>query len=147
VDIDLNIHLNMLDINIWSMINDQNLKIITQLNLSNTEFIFRRRPAISSALYDFQNLTIKSTFFCCSLIRFHLNLTSFNVTGFSPDTNKPQPIIVQPILRNKTKLLQVEFQINPTEKDSGYRLQFISQSLEIKYHSVGTNHVIEINFH
>lgn len=86
-------------------------------------------------------------FFCCSLIRFHLNLTSFNVTGFSPDTNKPQPIIVQPILRNKTKLLQVEFQINPTEKDSGYRLQFISQSLEIKYHSVGTNHVIEINFH
>lgn len=34
------------------------------------------------------------------------------------------------------KLLQVEFTINPSENDSGYRLQMISQSVEIKYHTV-----------
>jgi hypothetical protein len=54
----------------------------------------------------------------------------------SDQANAMHPILIQTITLNQLKLLEIEFIINPTDKDSGYRLQMISQSLEIKYHMV-----------
>jgi hypothetical protein len=47
-----------------------------------------------------------------------------------------RPVLIQSIASNNLKLLNIEFAINPVDKDSGYRLQIISQSIEIKYHAV-----------
>jgi hypothetical protein len=51
-------------------------------------------------------------------------------------SNEIRPVLIQPASSNNPKLLQAEFEINPLDKDYGYRVQIISQSLEIKYNAV-----------
>jgi len=51
-------------------------------------------------------------------------------------SNETRPILIQPASSTNPKLLEAEFEINPVNKDSGYRVQIISQSLEIKYNAV-----------
>jgi hypothetical protein len=73
-------------------------------------------------------------------------LGSFQVFGISTDSkqsellNTSRPVLVQPVARssstNLEKLLQVEFETNPLDKLSDYRVKVISQSLEIKYNAV-----------
>jgi len=73
-------------------------------------------------------------------------LGSFQVFGISTDSkqsellNTSRPVLVQPVARssstNLQKLLQVEFETNPLDKLSDYRVKVISQSLEIKYNAV-----------
>jgi hypothetical protein len=80
------------------------------------------------------------------LFRLLVSLGSFQVFGISTDlkqlesSNTSRPILIQPTSSNnqlnQPKLLQVEFEINPLNKDSGYRIQVISQSVEIIYNAV-----------
>jgi hypothetical protein len=80
------------------------------------------------------------------LFRLLVSLGSFQVFGISTDlkqfesSNNSRPILIQPTSSNnqlnQPKLLQVEFEINPLNKDSGYRIQVISQSVEIIYNAV-----------
>jgi hypothetical protein len=61
--------------------------------------------------------------------------------------NESRPVLVQLALSNnqldQPKLLEAEFEINPLDRDAGYRIQVISQSLEIKYNAV--NIYIKLN--
>jgi len=71
-----------------------------------------------------------------------MSLGSFQVFGTSTDPNlsellnNSRPVLIQPTLTTQQKLFQLEFEINPLNKDSGYRIQVLSQSLEIKYNAV-----------
>lgn len=70
---------------------------------------------------------------------------SFQVFGISTDPNQSEllnnsrPVLAKPSLSsltNEEKLLQVEFETNPLDKKSDYRVKIITQSLEIKYNAV-----------
>jgi hypothetical protein len=72
-------------------------------------------------------------------------LGSFQVFGISTDPkqsellNDSRPVLAQPSSSsssNQQKLLQVEFETNPLDKKSDYRVKILSQSLEIKYNAV-----------
>ncbi len=70
---------------------------------------------------------------------------SFQVFGIATDSkqselsNESRPVLAQPpssILSNQQKLLQIEFETNPIDKKSDYRVKILTQSLEIKYNAV-----------
>ncbi|CAF2405880.1 unnamed protein product [Rotaria sp. Silwood2] len=140
VDIDLSIRLTMLNLNIRSKINenDQEFRLISHAALPDTQIIFKRRPATSSAL-------------------FLASLGSFDVFGIATDlkqsesSNNSHPVLIHSIIQPRSsnnqlenpKLLEVEFEINPLDRDSGYRMKVISQSLEIKYHAPTINKIME----
>ncbi|CAF1256037.1 unnamed protein product [Rotaria sordida] len=140
VDIDLSIRLIMLDLNIWSKINenDQQFRVISRAALPDTEIIFKRRPTTSSAL-------------------FLVSLGSFQVFGIATDlkqselSNDNRPVLIHPIIQStlsnnqleQPKLLEVEFETNPLDRDSGYRIKVISQSVEVKYNAPTINKLIE----
>ncbi|CAF1073014.1 unnamed protein product [Rotaria sordida] len=140
VDIDLSIRLIMLDLNIWSKINenDQQFRVISRAALPDTEIIFKRRPTTSSAL-------------------FLVSLGSFQVFGIATDlkqselSNDSRPVLIHPIIQStlsnnqleQPKLLEVEFETNPLDRDSGYRIKVISQSVEVKYNAPTINKLIE----
>jgi hypothetical protein len=73
-------------------------------------------------------------------------LGSFQVYGIATDSSHPElsnthrPVLAQPVSRavssDQAKLLHVEFETNPLDKLSDYRVKVISQSLEIKYNAV-----------
>jgi len=74
-----------------------------------------------------------------------VDLGSFQVFGISTDSNQSEllndsrPVLAQPSSSSSTnqeKLLQVEFETNPLDKKSDYRVKIITQSLEIKYNAV-----------
>ncbi len=75
-----------------------------------------------------------------------VDLGSFQVFGISTDPkqsefiNTNRPVLAQPVSRsvsaNQAKLLHVEFETNPLDKSSDYRVKVVSQSLEIKYNAV-----------
>jgi hypothetical protein len=74
-----------------------------------------------------------------------VDLGSFQVFGISTDSNQSElsndsrPVLAKPSsssTSNQEKLLQVEFETNPLDKKSDYRVKIISQSLEIKYNAV-----------
>ncbi|CAF4608864.1 unnamed protein product [Rotaria sp. Silwood1] len=140
VDIDLSIRLIMLDLNIWSKVNenDQEFRVISRAAVPDTEIIFKRRPATSSAL-------------------FLASLRSFQVFGIATDlkqsesSNYSRPVLVYPIIQSKSsnnqsaqpKLLEIEFETNPLDRDSGYRVKVVSQPLEIIYNTPTINKLIE----
>jgi hypothetical protein len=72
-------------------------------------------------------------------------LGSFQVFGIATDSkqsellNDSRPVLAKPsssTLSNQQKLLQVEFETNPIDKKSDYRVKILTQSLEIKYNAV-----------
>lgn len=78
-----------------------------------------------------------------------IDLGSFQVFGIATDLNdqelsfKSRPVLAHPVSenlsssgRNQKKLLQIEFETNPLDKKSDYRVKVVSQSLEIKYNAV-----------
>jgi hypothetical protein len=79
------------------------------------------------------------------LFSIFVDLGSFQVFGIATDLkqsellNDSRPVLVQPsssTLSNQQKLLQVEFETNPIDKKSDYRVKILTQSLEIKYNAV-----------
>ncbi|UJR35157.1 hypothetical protein I4U23_027926 [Adineta vaga] len=135
VDIDLAIHLNMLDVNVWSKIyeNETQFRIIARGVIPDTNLTFRRRPATDA-------------------IALSVDLGSFQVFGIAtnPDqsefVNDSRPVLVRPsalTTSNEQKLLQVEFETNPLDKKSDFRVKVISQSLEIKYNAPTINKLAE----
>ncbi|CAF1265249.1 unnamed protein product [Rotaria sordida] len=138
IDIDLAIRLNMLDVNAWSKINedDAQFRAIARAVIPDTGLVFKRRPA-SSAIAVF------------------VDLGSFQVFGMATDlnqsdlSNNSRPILAQPVSRSSSstsiqqKLLQVEFETNALDKSSDYRVKVVSQSLEIKYNAPTINKLSE----
>lgn len=73
---------------------------------------------------------------------------SFQVFGIASDSrqsdfsNESRPILAQPVFRslsNDEKLLKIEFETNPLDKLSDYRVKVVAKSLEIKYNAVNIN--------
>lgn len=82
-----------------------------------------------------------SLFFCSVFV----DLGSFQVFGIATDlnqsefSNESRPVLAKPSSSNSAniqKLLQVEFETNPIDKKSDYRVKVLTQSLEIKYNAV-----------
>ncbi|CAF1170061.1 unnamed protein product [Rotaria sordida] len=135
VDIDLSIRLNMLEINVWSNIkeNDTHLKIIACAVVPNVGLIFKRRP-------------VKSDFL------FVIDLNSFDIFGVTADiieieeSNGNRPVLVKPVNQIELKqksLLHIEYETNPLDRSSENRIQIILQSLEITYDAFTINKLIE----
>ncbi|CAF1260195.1 unnamed protein product [Adineta steineri] len=134
VDIDLAIRLNMLDVNIWSKINehDTQFRVIARGVIPDTSLIFKRRPATDA-------------------LAIYVDLGSFQVFGIATNSsqsellNDSRPVLVRPSalsLTNQQKFLQVEFETNPLDKKSDYRVKVVSQSLEIKYNAPTINKLV-----
>jgi hypothetical protein len=81
------------------------------------------------------------------VFRLLVSLSSFQLFGIATDLNQLEssndnrPVLIHPANRsisskNQPKLLQVEFELNPLDGNSTYRVKVISQSLEIKYNAV-----------
>ena len=130
VDIDLGIRLNLLDVNVWAKLdeNEAQYRIIARASIPDTNVLFRRRPATDA-------------------IALFVDLGSFQVFGVATDlsqgdfVNHTRPVLAQPVTRLgsaaiEKKLLQVEFETNPLDGSSDYRVKVVSQSLEIKYNAV-----------
>ncbi|CAF0895845.1 unnamed protein product [Rotaria sp. Silwood1] len=137
IDIDLAIQLKLLDVNVWSKINenDAQFRIIARAAIPDTSLVFKRRPATSA-------------------IAVFVDLGSFQVFGIATDlkqsefSNNSRPVLAQPVSRlssisKQQKLLQVEFETNPLDKSSDYRVKVVSQSLEIKYNAPTINKLAE----
>lgn len=63
-------------------------------------------------------------------------------------SNEGRPVLAQPSLLNSSnqqKLLQVEFETNPIDKKSDYRVKILTQSLEIKYNAVRFDFLENLN--
>ena len=63
-------------------------------------------------------------------------------------SNESRPVLAQPSLLNSSnqqKLLQVEFETNPIDKKSDYRVKILTQSLEIKYNAVRFDFLENLN--
>ncbi|CAF4508473.1 unnamed protein product, partial [Rotaria socialis] len=134
VDINLKIRLNMLDINFWSKMdeNDAQLRIIARAVVPDTSLEFKRRPATDALVFS-------------------MDLGSFQVFGIATDLkqsellNDSRSTLVKPSLScsNQQKLLQVELETSPLDKTADYRMKIISQSLEIKYNAPTINKLVE----
>ncbi|CAF4041164.1 unnamed protein product [Adineta steineri] len=135
VDIDFAIRLNMLDVNIWSKINehDTQFRVIARGVIPDTSLIFKRRPATDA-------------------LAIYVDLGSFQVFGIATNSsqsellNDSRPVLVRPSAlssTNQQKFLQVEFETNPLDKKSDYRVKVVSQSLEIKYNAPTINKLAE----
>ncbi|CAF1105334.1 unnamed protein product [Rotaria sp. Silwood1] len=135
VDIDLTIRLSMLEINVWSNINenDSQLKVIASAAIPDVGFIFKRRPAKSAFL-------------------FVIDLGSFQVFGVTADaiiiekSNDNRPVLAKPANEIQLKdkdLLHIEYETNPLDRPSENRIQVILQSLEITYDAFTINKLVE----
>ncbi|CAF1245225.1 unnamed protein product [Adineta ricciae] len=135
VDIDLAIRLKMLDVSIWSKVqeNDTQFRVIARGVIPDTSLMFRRRPATDA-------------------IAVSVDLGSFQVFGISTNIsqsellNENRPVLVRPSglsTSDQQKFLQVEFETNPLDKKSDYRVKVVSQSLEIKYNAPTINKLAE----
>ena len=132
VDIDLGIQLRLLDVNVWSKLNDNDVqyRIVARASIPDTSLLFRRRPATEA-------------------IALFIDLGSFQVFGHATDPNHAElanhsrPVLAQPVTRGeatltKKKLLHLEFETNPLDGSADYRVKAASQSLEIKYDVVSS---------
>jgi hypothetical protein len=54
---------------------------------------------------------------------------------YGPATDDNRPALIQPVNRSQ-KLLHIEFETNPLNKRTDYRIQALLQSLEITYDAV-----------
>jgi hypothetical protein len=59
-----------------------------------------------------------------------IDIDSFEIFGI--DSLK----LIQPFQLNQTKFLHIEFETNPLNNNSDYRIKALSQSLQINYHAV-----------
>ncbi|CAF3899768.1 unnamed protein product, partial [Rotaria magnacalcarata] len=140
IDIDLAIRLNLLDVNVWSKLdkNDTQFRIIARAVIPDTGLVFKRRPATTA-------------------IAAFVDLGSFQVFGIASDLEQPEfsndsrPVLAQPVSKlsspssssKQEKLLKVEFETNPLDKLSDYRVKVVAQSLEIKYNAPTINKLTE----
>lgn len=79
-----------------------------------------------------------------------VDLGSFQVFGLATDVqqsefgNESRPVLAKPTLEtlaSEEKLLKVEFETNPIDKKSDYRVKIQTQSLEIKYNAVRSSFI------
>ncbi|CAF1433905.1 unnamed protein product, partial [Rotaria sordida] len=131
IDIDVSLKLSLIEINIWSLIhqNDLHMKVISRLSISNGQLEFQRRPARDD-------------------IQLVIDLNSLKMSGIDSELNNEnelnlsRPLLIQSF--NQTnKLLHIEFETNPLNTKSDYRIQAKSLPLQINYHAMTINKLIE----
>jgi hypothetical protein len=117
--------------------------MIARASMSDTDLAFQRRPATSafqSVIYDYILFLIISF-----LIRVILDIDSLGMYGVAINASEDQilndnrPALIQPANRSQSqrqKLLHMEFETNPLNTNADYRIETISQSLEITYDAV-----------
>ncbi|CAF1436517.1 unnamed protein product [Rotaria sordida] len=106
------------------------MKVISRLSISNGLLEFQRRPARDD-------------------IQLVIDLNSLEMSGIDSELNNNEnelnlsrPILIQSF--NQTNnLLHIEFETNPLNSKSDYRIQAKSQPLQINYHAMTINTLIE----
>ena len=121
-------------------------QVIARGVIPDTSLIFKRRPATDALAYVLCLFMTASKFWLLFLLySIYVDLGSFQVFGIATDSkqsellNDSRPVLAKPsssTLSNQQKLLQVEFETNPIDKKSDYRVKILTQSLEIKYNAV-----------
>ncbi|CAF1173038.1 unnamed protein product [Adineta ricciae] len=114
IDIIGSLKLNLIRINVWSFLNqnDSNLNLITTLSIKQSQVEYQRRPAKD----DFMIL-----FDCQSL----------KIVGINESI---RPILIEKFHSNSTNFLHLEFESHPVETNVDYRIYGLSQSLIVNYH-------------
>lgn len=121
------------------------------MKVPNTSVIFQRRPAAQAhkwiILLKLFSSKLAARFFLFR--RFALDLGSFQVFGISTDLNQSEdennfrPILAEPLIQSsEEKLLKIEYEINPIDETSDYRIRVLSQSLAVKYNAVSIQLII-----
>ena len=122
-------------------------RVIARAAIPDTGLVFKRRPATQAIAYvqleihSFQHLISDLFYLGYLLIWVHFKFSVLLQMQHNLNiSNINRPILAQPVSRsvlsNQPKLLHVEFETNPLDKKSDYRVKVISQSLEIKYNAV-----------
>ncbi|CAF4673232.1 unnamed protein product, partial [Rotaria sp. Silwood2] len=105
------------------------MKVISCLSISNGQLEFQRRPARDD-------------------IQLVIDLNSLEMSGIDSELNNEnelnlsRPILIQSF--NETNnLLHIEFETNPLNTKSDYRIQAKSHPIQINYHATTINKLIE----
>ncbi len=73
-----------------------------------------------------------------------IDIDSFEIFGIdSSKLNNSRPILIKPFELNENKLIHIEFETNPINTNSDYRIKALSQSLQINYNAETINHLIQ----
>ncbi|CAF3978777.1 unnamed protein product [Adineta steineri] len=126
VDIDLSVRLHMLELNVWSNINDNDtqFKVIATIVVPDAGLNFKRRPA-------------KPAFLIIA------DLTTCQVFGVQQiDDNRPVLVEQRTQLEQKN-LLHIEYETNPVDKPSDNRIRIFLQSLAITYDAFTVNKIVD----
>jgi hypothetical protein len=71
------------------------------------------------------------------LNRLIVDLQSFQIFGITNQSNEfSRPILIQSFIRSEENIFHLEFETNPLNSISDYRIQGITQPLQITYHPV-----------
>lgn len=62
-------------------------------------------------------------------------MDSFEIFGIDDKLNQSPTILIKPF-KETNKLLHLEFETNPINSNSDYKIKGLSQSLQITYHAV-----------
>ncbi len=69
--------------------------------------------------------------------RLIVDLQSFQIFGITNQSNEfSRPILIQSFIRSEENIFHLEFETNPLNSISDYRIQGITQPLQITYHPV-----------
>ncbi|UJR16774.1 hypothetical protein I4U23_003674 [Adineta vaga] len=127
VDMDLSIQLELLEINVWSSLNENDSKfdLITQIDVSNTNVKYQRHPTTLGflAIIDIDELEI-----------------------YGVDKENIRPNLLQRADKSEVspqQLLHVEFETNPVHTNIDYRIHSQLQSVEIIYDAMTMNGLID----
>ncbi|CAF4656530.1 unnamed protein product [Rotaria sp. Silwood1] len=113
IDIDLAIQLNLLEVNVWSKVNQDDAQVSAGLGSFQVFGI-----ATDSNESDFSNQS-------------------------RPILAQPVSRLLSSTSKMEKKLLEVEYETNPIDKLADFRVKVISQSLEIKYNAPTINKLSE----
>ncbi|CAF4001283.1 unnamed protein product, partial [Adineta steineri] len=126
VDIDLSVRLHMLELNVWSNINDNDtqFKVIATIVVPDAGLNFKRRPA-------------KPAFLIIA------DLTTCQVFGVQQLGDNRPVLVEQRTQLEQKNLLHIEYETNPVDKPSDNRIQILLQSLAITYDAFTVNKIVD----
>jgi hypothetical protein len=71
------------------------------------------------------------------LNRLIVSLESFQMFGIANQSNEfSRPLLIQSFIKSEENIFHLEFETNPLNSISDYRIQGITQPLQITYHPV-----------
>ncbi len=114
---------------------DFSLKMISSLEIVNSQFEYSRRPLKDDFLYEY--ILLLKWMLNIYLNRLIVSLESFQMFGIANQSNEfSRPLLIQSFIKSEENIFHLEFETNPLNSISDYRIQGITQPLQITYHPV-----------